>query len=108
MKKTLAILLVVTMMLAGAEPLAWRETINITVFHYMAQATKQAGLEAISLTANCIPTLPSPTYTIIRGTDYFPQLSTALSSGDQPNIIMGNPGLYPDLVSERLRLDPDR
>ena len=67
MKKTLAILLVVTMMLAGASIGVAEETINITVFHYMAQATKQAGLEAIeALTANCIPTLPSPTYTIIR------------------------------------------
>ena len=51
---------------------------------------------------------PNVTFTNVyynQGTDYFPQLSTALSSGDQPNIIMGNPGLYPDLVSEGFVMD---
>ena len=106
MKKTLAILLVVTMMLAGASIGVAEETINITVFHYMAQATKQAGLEAIESSYSELH--PNVTFTNVyynQGTDYFPQLSTALSSGDQPNIIMGNPGLYPDLVSEGFVMD---
>lgn len=106
MKRILAILLTVAMMLSFASFAVAEEPINITVFHYMAQATKQGGLDAIEAAYTALH--PNVTFTNIyynQGTDYFPQLSTALSSGDQPNIIMGNPGLYPDLVSEGFVMD---
>lgn len=106
MKRILAIVLTVAMLLSLASFAAAEEKVNITVFHYMAQATKAAGLDAIE--AAYTELHPNVTFTNIyynQGTDYFPQLSTALSSGDQPNIIMGNPGLYPDLVSEGFVMD---
>ena len=77
--------------------------ISITVFHYMTQASKQAGLDAVETAF----AEAHPEYNITwdnifynQGTDYFPQLQTALAGGDQPEIIMGNPGLYPDLVEQ--------
>ncbi len=76
---------------------------TITVFHYMTQTTKQEGLKAVEEAFAG----EHPEYNITwdnvfynQGTDYFPQLQTALASGDQPEVIMGNPGLYPDLVTE--------
>ena len=77
--------------------------VTITVFHYMTQTTKQAGLDAVEKAF----AEAHPEYNITwdnvfynQGTDYFPQLQTALASGDQPEIMMGNPGLYPDLVEQ--------
>lgn len=68
--------------------------VKITVFHYMAQTTKQAGLDAVEAAFAA----EHPEYNITwenimynQGTDYFPQLQTALASGDQPEIMMGNP-----------------
>lgn len=106
MKKFLALVLIAAMMFSFASFVVAEEPVKITVFHYMAQAVKQAGLDAIE--AAYTELHPNVTFTNIyynQGTDYFPQLSTALSSGDQPNIIMGNPGLYPDLVSEGFVMD---
>jgi len=106
MKKVFAMLLALTLMLSLVSLASAEEAVNITVFNYMAQATKQAGLVAIEDAYTAMH--PNVTFTNIyynQGTDYFPQLSTALSSGDQPNIIMGNPGLYPDLVTEGFVMD---
>lgn len=78
------------------------QDVSITVFHYMSQATKQAGLEAVEQAfADAHPEYNITWENIVynQGTDYFPQLQTALASGDQPEIMMGNPGLYPDLVT---------
>lgn len=76
---------------------------SITVFHYMTQTSKQAGLDAVEKAFAEM----HPEYNITwdnvfynQGTDYFPQLQTALAGGDQPEILMGNPGLYPDLVEQ--------
>lgn len=80
-----------------------KKNVSITVFHYMTQATKQAGLDAVEQAFAAA----HPEYNITwdntfynQGTDYFPQLQTALAGGDQPEIMMGNPGLYPDLVDQ--------
>ena len=35
-----------------------------------------------------------------QGTDFWPQLETAIAAGDNPEIIMGNPGLYTSLIEE--------
>lgn len=78
----------------------------VQVFHYMLQETKRAGLEATQEKFKEI--YPNVTFENIfynQGTDYFPQLSTALASGEQPEIIMGNPGLYPDVIAEGYAMD---
>lgn len=106
MKRFVAVILSLVLLLGAASIAVAQEAVNIVVFNYMAQATKQAGLDAIE--AAYAKMHPNVTFTNIyynQGTDYFPQLSTALSSGDQPNIIMGNPGLYPDLVTEGFVMD---
>ena len=103
MKRIFATLLVLALLLSSIGFAAADDTVNVTVFHYMAQATKQAGLVAIEEAYSALH--PEVTFTNIyynQGTDYFPQLSTALSSGDQPNIMMGNPGPVPRSGNGRL------
>jgi len=88
---------------AATEP---EQEVVIEVFHYMLQTTKQAGLEAVQ--AAYMAKHPNVKFKNIfynQGTDYFPQLSTALASGELPEIIMGNPGLYPDVVKEGFAMD---
>lgn len=84
----------------GAEtPETNKEQKVITVFHYMGQTVKQDAL--LELEENFMEKNPGVTFENIfynQGTDYFPQLSTALASGEQPDIIMGNPAMYPDLI----------
>lgn len=79
---------------------------TLTVFHYMGQSVKQQGLE--KLEEEFKKTHPNITFENIfynQGTDYFPQLSTALASGEQPDIIMGNPATYPDLIENGYAMD---
>ena len=106
MKKLLSLLLAAAMLLSLSSLAFAEDEINIKVFHYMAQDAKQAGLSAIEDAYTALH--PNVKFTNVyynQGTDYFPQLSTALSSGEQPNVIMGNPGLYPDLVEEGYIMD---
>ena len=106
MKKLLSLLLAVAMLLSLSSLAFAEEEITITVFHYMAQDAKQAGLDAIEHAySEQHPNVKFQNVYYNQGTDYFPQLSTALSSGQQPNVIMGNPGLYPDLVEEGYIMD---
>ena len=104
MKKFLAIVLALTMVFAlCSTAFADTKDVTITVYHYMVQATKQAGLEAVEQAfAAEHPELNITWDNVVynQGTDYFPQLQTALASGDQPEIMMGTPGLYPDLVEQ--------
>ena len=106
MKKILALLLALMMTLSLCSIVMAEDEITITVFHYMAQDAKQAGLDAIEAAYTAEhPNVKFQNIYYNQGTDYFPQLSTALSSGEQPNVIMGNPGLYPDLVEEGYVMD---
>ncbi|MDD3335950.1 MAG: extracellular solute-binding protein [Eubacteriales bacterium] len=106
MRKMVALILTLALALTLASPAAAEGAVTLTVFHYMGQASKQAGLTAIEEAYTALN--PNVTFTNIyfnQGIDYFSQLSAALSSGDQPNIIMGNPGQYPDLVTEGFVMD---
>ena len=93
-----------------AAPAAAEETedeeVVIQVFHYMIQTTKQAGLDAVEAAYSALhPNVKFENIMYNQGTDYFPQLSTALASGELPEVIMGNPGLYPDVVAEGFAMD---
>ena len=76
MKRIFATLLTLVLVLSAFSFAVAEDTVNITVFHYMAQATKQAGLVAIEEAYSALH--PEVTFTNIyynQGTDYFPQLS---------------------------------
>lgn len=82
--------------------------ITITVYHYMPEASKQAGLDAVEKAFED----EHPEYHITWnnvcynfGTDYLPQLQTALASGDQPEIIMGTPAQTPDIIEQGFAAD---
>jgi raffinose/stachyose/melibiose transport system substrate-binding protein len=71
----------------------------LQVFHYMTQATKTAGLNDVE--AEFSQKNPGVTFENIyynNGGDYYTQLATALASGQQPQIIMGNPAAYPHVI----------
>lgn len=90
----------------AAETASSDEQKTLTVFHYMGQSVKQEGLA--KLEEEFQKTHPNITFENIfynQGTDYFPQLSTALASGEQPDIIMGNPATYPDLIENGYAMD---
>lgn len=74
---------------------------SITVFHYMVEGDKAAGMDAIEKKfQEQYPNVTFENIAYSQGTDYFAQLETALAAGDNPEIMMGNPGLYSDLINE--------
>lgn len=106
MKRYLAILVTLALLIGMVSVVTAEEKIDLVVFHYLAETTKQEGLVAIEDAYMALH--PEVTFTNVyynQATDYFTQLSTALSSGDKINIIEGNPGLYPDLVEEGFAMD---
>ena len=75
------------------------EPVVIHTIHYMVEGNKSAGLEAIqNAFTEKYPNVTFENSAYSQGTDYFAQLSTAIASGDMPEIMMGNPGLYTDLI----------
>ena len=65
----------------------------------MVEGNKSAGLEKIQAAfSEKYPNVTFENSAYSQGTDYFAQLQTAIASGDMPEIMMGNPGLYTDLI----------
>jgi len=82
------------------------EKVVLQVFHYMIQATKQAGNAKVQEAfTKKYPNVTFENNVYNQGSDYFPQLSTALASGEQPNIMQGNAGLYPDVINNGFAMD---
>lgn len=89
------------------EPAAPTEDpVSIHVFHYMVEGDKAAGLEAIEKKfTEKYPHVSFVNTAYSQGTDYFAQLNTAVAAGDFPEIMMGNPGLYTDLIEQGYVMD---
>lgn len=103
MKKLLSLLLALVLIGALACVVSAEEPARITVFHYMVEGNKAAGLEAVEqafLEAHPELNVEFENIAYSQGTDYWPQLETAIAAGDNPELIMGNPGLYTSLISE--------
>ena len=84
---------------AAAEPTESSEPVTIHVLHYMVEGNKSAGLQKIEdAFTEKYPNVTFENSAYSQGTDYFAQLQTAIASGDMPEIMMGNPGLYTDLI----------
>ena len=101
MKKLLSLVLALALVLSFTAFAAADEPAKITVFHYMVEGNKQAGLEAVEeafKAANPDLNVEFENIAYSQGTDYWPQLETAIAAGDNPEIIMGNPGLYSSLI----------
>ncbi len=101
MRKLLSLILVGIMMLTSLAAAVAEQPVTVTVFHYMVEGDKAAGLEEIekAFTAK-YPNVTFQNIAYSQGTDYFAQLATALAAGDNPELMMGNPGLYTDLIAE--------
>lgn len=114
MKKLFALLLTAAMMFSVAAyspalaetPAADAEPVTIHVLHYMVEGDKAAGLQAIEdAFTEKYPNVSFENTAYSQGTDYFAQLQTAIASGDFPEIMMGNPGLYSDLIENGFVMD---
>lgn len=82
------------------------EPVTIKTIHYMVEGEKAAALEAIQAEfTKKYPNVSFENSAYSQGTDYFAQLSTAIASGDMPEIMMGNPGLYTDLIDGGFVMD---
>ena len=102
MKKLLTLVLALALVMSMTV-FATAEGAKITVFHYMVEGNKAAGLEEVEKAFQAAhPELNVEFENIAysQGTDYWPQLETAIAAGDNPEIIMGNPGLYASLIEE--------
>lgn len=104
MKKFLSLVLALTMLLSiGSVALAETtdEPVVIHVFHNMLEAGKNAGIALIEERFTALyPNVTFENTVYDQGTDYFTQLETAIVSGDMPELMCGNPGLYADLIAE--------
>ncbi|MCI6375640.1 MAG: extracellular solute-binding protein, partial [Clostridiales bacterium] len=103
MKKLLTLVLALALVMSMTAFATADEAAKITVFHYMVEGNKAAGLEEVEKAFQAAhPELNVEFENIAysQGTDYWPQLETAIAAGDNPEIIMGNPGLYASLIEE--------
>lgn len=108
MKKMLSLLLTAIMVLSMMSVAFADEPVKITVFHYMVEGQKADGMVAIQeafKAAHPEVTLEFENQAYSQGTDYWPQLETAIAAGDNPEIIMGNPGMYSSLIDEGYIMD---
>lgn len=108
MKKLVSMILALIMLMSMAAPALAEDPIEITVFHYMVEGDKADGLVAVEEAFKAA----HPELNIVfenlaysQGTDYWPQLETAIAAGDNPEIMMGNPGLYASLIEEGFVMD---
>lgn len=102
MKKILSLVFALVLVSAAALALA-ADPAKITVFHYMVEGDKADGLVQVEEAFKAAyPELNVEFENIAysQGTDYWPQLETAIAVGDNPEIMMGNPGLYVSLIEE--------
>ena len=91
---------------AATEAPAAAEPVTIKTIHYMVEGEKAGALEAIQAEfTKLYPNVSFENSAYSQGTDYFAQLSTAIASGDMPEIMMGNPGLYTDLIDGGFVMD---
>lgn len=75
------------------------DPVTINVIHYAVEGSKAAAIEKIEDDFSKVyPNVSFVNTAYSQGTDYFAQLETAIASGDMPEIMMGNPGLYTDLI----------
>lgn len=103
MKKILSLVLCLILLVSMTSFAAAEDTVKITVFHYMVEGDKADGLvqveEAFKASRPDVK-IEFENLAYSQGTDFWPQLETAIAAGDNPEIIMGNPGLYTSLIEE--------
>lgn len=107
MKKILSLVLALVVLSMAAIAIA-NEPAKITVFHYMVEGDKADGLvqvEEAFKAAHPELNVEFENIAYSQGTDYWPQLETAIAVGDNPEIMMGNPGLYVSLIEEGYVMD---
>lgn len=86
---------------APAEDLAG----NVVVYHYMSQQTKNDGLDALEVEFQKVH--PDVTFenNLIVQTNYFSTIRQLVAAGEAPDIMMGQPSQYPDIIDTGVIMD---
>ena len=108
MKKLVSLFLALIMVLSLVSFASAEDEVKITVFHYMVEGQKANAMEEIQ--QRFVEKHPEVKITFdnkaySQGTDYWPQLESAIAAGDLPELIMGNPGMYDTLINEGYIMD---
>ena len=112
MKKLVSLLLVLAMCIAMVS-FASAEEVTISVYHYMVEGQKADAMEAIQARfaekyeAETGVKVTFNNHAISQGgsPNYFDSLNTAILAGDNPELMMGNPSVYADLINEGYVMD---
>ena len=97
MKKLLTLVLCLVMVLTAAVSMA-EEPVTITIMHYMGNTVKIEAFDAIL--AKYQETHPNVTFEsqMYSQNDYIAQLPIRIANGDTPDIMMGSPNQYSDII----------
>lgn len=97
MKKLLTLVLCLIMVLCATMTMA-EEPVTITIMHYMGNTVKIEAFDAIL--AKYQETHPNVTFEsqMYSQNDYIAQLPIRIANGDTPDIMMGSPNQYSDII----------
>ena len=105
MKKLLALLLTVCLLGCLAATVCAEEPVTITILHYMGNEVK---LNAFNRILDGYTALhPNVTFDsqALSQNEYITQLRTRVGAGDAPDIMMGQPGQYADIIEAGYVMD---
>jgi raffinose/stachyose/melibiose transport system substrate-binding protein len=78
---------------------------TITIAHYMSQQSKTSTFEKCQkLFTKLYPKIKFENTTVVQ-TNYFSLLRTKVAAGDAPDIMMGQPSQYPDIIGTGIIMD---
>ena len=105
MKKLCALFLALAMLLAMASTSVAEEPVTISIMHYMGNQTKLDAFDAILKKYQ--ETHPNVTFEsqMYSQNDYIAQLPIRIANGDTPDIMMGQPTQYSDIIDANKVMD---
>ncbi len=105
MKKLVALVLALCLMAAVTSFAAAEEPVTITILHYMGNAVK---LDAFNKILAAYTELhPNVTFDsqALSQNEYITQIRTRVGAGDAPDVMMGQPGQYSDIIEAGYVMD---
>ena len=105
MKKLFALLLTVCLIGSLAATALAEEPVTITILHYMGNEVKLNAFNKIL--EGYIALHPNVTFDsqALSQNEYITQLRTRVGAGDAPDIMMGQPGQYADIIEAGYVMD---
>ena len=110
MKKHLIVILIVTVVSlvflgGGMSTSSAEKPVTITMLHYMGNEVKLNAFNSILKKYRDMNPHVNFDVQAISQTEYFTQLRIRIASGDTPDIMMGQPSQYPDIIETGYVMD---